>query len=371
MNPFYPKENPAKGTTAPLSFSRKINSRLLHLCSFFFLLLSFQWCQAQITQITEADIPMDFVSPFPKTISGQVFTFSPAANSSVFEIYANDIGTEGFGGLYAYDGSTNDGTEFSLSAPAGYSFDFNSFRYVSDRGPVHLDITITFTNNTTDVKSYTLTGDNTVKTFNSFTTAANDIKKIRFVADALVYYNDFSVTDVKSLPAMPVTWMSFTAASQANKVTLNWSTAVEQNAKEFIVQHSTDGRNWKAVGTVAATGTSSTIQAYSFVHSNLVNGANYYRLLQRDLDGRENYSKIIKADIYGSTKQLIVYPNPANGIVTIRLQQPSNVQVYNNLGLLVVQKQLAAGMHSLELGQFAKGVYVVKANNEALLIHVQ
>jgi hypothetical protein len=69
---------------------------------------------------------------------------------------------------------------------------------------------------------------------------------------------------------------------------------------------------------------------------------------------------------------LSIYPNPAvNRTLTLRLQKESSVQVYNSQGVLVLQKIMTAGEHSLFLGQLGKGVYTVKANDESSLIVVQ
>jgi hypothetical protein len=134
-------------------------------------------------------------------------------------------------------------------------------------------------------------------------------------------------------PTVPVTWLSFTAKEKEGAVQTNWSTAFEQNTKDFVVQHKAKEGNWNSVGMITAAGNSSTVQQYSFLHSFPVNGINYYRILQRDIDGRINYSKVLAVNISESRQSLYVYPNPATGgIINITLQRAAQVHIYNSLG---------------------------------------
>lgn len=331
------------------------------------LLLFCQLCQAQTTVLAPADIPPGNFGPFTKSISSQVFTFTPAVNNYVD--YFGDVGTEGFSGLYPFDTNTYDGTEFTLSSPNGYTFDFNSFQYISDRGNIALTVTLTFANNATDVKSYTLNGNSLVQTFSVFATAANDIKSIRFVSDQLVYYNNLGVTDVKPLSALPLTWLDFSATRRGNQADLRWRTAAEHNTKDFVVQHSTDGFRWKSIGNVVATGINEQEQVYSFLHLNPQTGVNYYRLLQRDADGQAHFSKVVSLDLNEINRQVRVYPNPAiNGVLTLQLQKAGTIQVYNSQGALVLEKTLPAGVHTLSLAAFGKGIYTVRADRQSTVI---
>lgn len=324
---------------------------------------------AAYTQIVPADLPAGGEGPFTKTIEGQVFTFTPSVNNWVG--YQNDIGSEGFGGLYAYDYDTPDGTEYTLSAPAGYSFDIRSFQYISDRGPVNLSVTLTYTDNSTDTKSYTLNGNSAVQTFAGFSPLANDVKSIRLVSDQLVYYNNLEMADVKAASTLPLSWLSFTAARRDIDIVLQWRTAAEEGTKDFVVQNSTDGRQWQNIGTVTAAGNSLREQAYSFVHRQPASTVNFYRLLQRDTDGRERYSKIIRIDLQEAGTVLSVYPNPVtNGAITLQLQGPAAVGIYNSLGVQVLQKSLPGGVSSLYLGPLPKGLYTLKSNDKSLQLVV-
>jgi hypothetical protein len=171
---------------------------------------------------------------------------------------------------------------------------------------------------------------------------------------------------------LPVTWLSFIASKQNNSVLLKWSTAIEQNTKDYKVQHSINGADWRDAGIVPAAGNSNTMQQYSFVDQHPVNSLNYYRLLQQDLDGKINYSKVVSLNFADAERMLKIYPNPVlNGNMTISLKQASTVWVYNTIGEKLIQKEFPAGEHLFNLSQLARGTYFMKVKEDAVLFVIQ
>jgi hypothetical protein len=183
-------------------------------------------------------------------------------------------------------------------------------------------------------------------------------------------FSPFSIMEGSS--TLPVSWLSFTAQKQNKAVVLNWSTATEQNTENFTVQHSVNGRDWKSVATKAAAGNSNTVQQYTYTHTTPIAAVNYYRLIQRDLDGKETFSKVVSMNWNGLNKQLSIYPNPVvNGRLHVQLEKAAMLQVFNNIGAVVLQKQLQAGVHSLSMETLAKGIYRIKAGDETIQFVIQ
>jgi Secretion system C-terminal sorting domain len=164
---------------------------------------------------------------------------------------------------------------------------------------------------------------------------------------------------------LPVTWLSFTAEKQGAGALLKWSTATEQNTKDFEVQHSTNTLSWTPLGTVAASGNSTITRQYSFTHNTPFKGGvyNYYRILQRDLDGKFSYSKIASLIYDEPGADVIVYPNPAKEAVTIYLAESKEVKLVNVTGATVWRGTLAAGRNQIPLSHLSKGVYWVVTEN--------
>jgi hypothetical protein len=164
---------------------------------------------------------------------------------------------------------------------------------------------------------------------------------------------------------LPVTWQSFTAEKQGAGALLKWSTASEQNTKDFEVQHSTNTLSWTPLGSVMAAGNSTTTRQYSFTHATPFKGNvyNYYRILQRDLDGKFSYSKIASLIYDEPGPDVFVYPNPATEVVTVYLAESQDVRLINVAGATVWRGTLSAGRNQIPLTHLAKGVYWVVAEN--------
>lgn len=109
---------------------------------------------------------------------------------------------------------------------------------------------------------------------------------------------------------LPVTWLSFTTRNIDNKsVHLAWATASELNAESFIIERSSNGKEYFPIGTKAASGNSSVRQDYTFTDTNPFIGRTYYRLRQVDYDGAFGYSEIRFIDLTGR-RAVHVFPNP-------------------------------------------------------------
>lgn len=170
--------------------------------------------------------------------------------------------------------------------------------------------------------------------------------------------------------SLPVSWISFTAQKQGEKVVLNWSTAAEEDAKDFVVEHSTDAIHWKQVGTVAAKNTAAA-NSYQYTHNFPDQTLNFYRLQQRDQNGRSAISKTVSVRFAGVARPLI-YANPiSNGILSVRMEQAGQVQLFTQQGQMVVNKQLGAGIQQINVAHLAKGVYMVKFNNLTASVIIQ
>ena len=174
-----------------------------------------------------------------------------------------------------------------------------------------------------------------------------------------------------STGSLPVSWVDFTAVRAGQSVALNWRTGSEQNTKDFVVQHSTGNGSWKNVGNVAAAGFSSSVRSYRFTHSQPVDGRNLYRLLQRDLDGKESLSKVVGV-VMPSATSVQVYPVPStNGTVFVKLPADQVVKVFSSTGVLMLVQPGKAGVQLLQLQSLPKGLYYLQAGKETVRVLLQ
>lgn len=183
-------------------------------------------------------------------------------------------------------------------------------------------------------------------------------------------FSPFAVVDEQF--TLPVTWLSFTAKKIETAVLLEWKTASEQNSLDFLVQHSTNGVSWTTIGNKNAGGFTSTISTYRFTHQTPANGNNYYRIVQRDADGKYSYSKVLQLYFDNYRNNLQILGNPVcNGILLVQIRQDDYLGVYTNDGRLLEQKLYAVGLHSIQVSQYSKGAYYLKSSNTTVRFIIQ
>jgi hypothetical protein len=173
--------------------------------------------------------------------------------------------------------------------------------------------------------------------------------------------------------SLPVTWETVSAEKQNGQSILRWSTASEQNTKDFVVQHSLNTTDWSSLTTVPAAGNSTTTRNYSYVHQNPLKGNNYnyYRILQRDIDDKFSYSKIVSIIFNEPGADLQVYPNPVQDQLTIFLAESQLVRLVNAAGATVWKGQLPAGRNTIPVHTYSKGVYVLTAGMQSQRVLIQ
>jgi hypothetical protein len=158
---------------------------------------------------------------------------------------------------------------------------------------------------------------------------------------------------------LPVSFLSFDGSRYNSSVKLNWVTAVEKNASQFMVQHSADGIHWETIGAVKATGNNAAKTEYSFIHTDPLPGANFYRLLQQDIDGASEFSRLIRI-YYGSDLSARAYPNPAVNEVTIHTgtNERGIITLFNLAGQAVKRTLITGYETRIDLPSLPAGTYM-------------
>lgn len=163
---------------------------------------------------------------------------------------------------------------------------------------------------------------------------------------------------------LPVTWLDFTANLRGENVLLSWQTAEELQSKEFIVQHSSNGNTWIDIAKLPAGGNSHSTNNYNYIHTAPVTGNNYYRIRQIDLDGKFSYSEVRQITMDRNNQLPIVTSNLVNdGRLQLRVYQSTDLSLYNAEGKLIWKKQFASGTHTINTGNYLKGIYFLKGVN--------
>jgi hypothetical protein len=124
-----------------------------------------------------------------------------------------------------------------------------------------------------------------------------------------------------SVITLPLELLSFKGSLKNNATLLQWETSNENNTSHFVVERSIDGQNFETIGTVTAGGNTSNAK-YSYTDWDADKQASsivYYRLKMVDKDAAFKQSQIISVFIKSEIQPVIVYPNPINDVINLRL----------------------------------------------------
>ncbi|HVE60494.1 MAG TPA: PQQ-dependent sugar dehydrogenase [Chitinophagaceae bacterium] len=166
---------------------------------------------------------------------------------------------------------------------------------------------------------------------------------------------------------LPVTLTDISVKKFTGYNQLQWTTSFEQSTARFIIEYSTDNRNYSRVGQVAASRNTNGSN-YNFRHEILTNHDVFYRLAIEDDDGKINYSPVVK--IFGTEDRTKISPTVIkDGVINLILNSPADkLQLVNSNGSKVFEKNLKniLGTSALTLPSLARGVYWVQiiSNNK-------
>ncbi len=172
--------------------------------------------------------------------------------------------------------------------------------------------------------------------------------------------------------ALAVELSSFTATRARSGIELNWKTETEQDNDYFMVEHATNGMDFRGLKTIAGAGTSQERNSYTYVHSTPMEGTNYYRLSMVDFAGKVTYSDVVVEKFYNFDTH--VYPQPAMANATIyidsAIEERSILSVYDMVGQLVatqdVNIQIGGNLIDLDCNRWTPGNYVITLEGKQL-----
>jgi hypothetical protein len=108
-------------------------------------------------------------------------------------------------------------------------------------------------------------------------------------------------------------------------VLLRWTTVTETNNARFEAERSSNGRTWSVIGSTKGNGTSTEAHTYTLYDNSPLNGMNFYRIKQYDVNGKASITDIKSLNMLRSRANAVsVFPNPAKGSnIQFSLQQYS------------------------------------------------
>ena len=170
--------------------------------------------------------------------------------------------------------------------------------------------------------------------------------------------------------ALPVTLLDFAVTENKGKNLLQWKTATEVNSNYFTVERSSNGTDYSAIGTVQASGFSTTEANYNFTDASPLDGVNYYRLIITDKDNSSAYSKVISISVKKNqslnivTAQLSSGKNNVTLTVSTAQTQKANLVLFDRQGRSVLNETilLQKGINTIDkkTPALSRGIYYIK-----------
>lgn len=181
------------------------------------------------------------------------------------------------------------------------------------------------------------------------------------------------ISVLKSGGVLPVSLLSFTGKVINKEVELKWTTSMETNNDRFDVLRSSDGINFKTLGTVKGKGTTTSKSNYSFIDPSPFQGMlNYYRLNQVDFDGNSYLSSIVSVKIENTSSLISIYPNPVKEVLNVKISdndQPVTLKIFSVNGQVQWNHKYAQSLSLIQVSvsKLPAGTYhlvIEKASGE-------
>ena len=188
-----------------------------------------------------------------------------------------------------------------------------------------------------------------------------------------LWFKEFTLAP--ALSTLPLDFTSFSAmlVNNTSKVALKWTTEAEKNVNHFVIERSTDGKNFTDAGIVFAVNNTTGTTSYSFNDNNATSYGNtlYYRVHSVDLDGTTKFTaiRIIRVAKQTETIAVLTYPNPVTN--ELRVTIPNNWQdkkvvyeVINTSGVSAHKMAATSSSQteSMDISKLSPGMYVVKVS---------
>lgn len=172
--------------------------------------------------------------------------------------------------------------------------------------------------------------------------------------------------------SLPVEWLTVDVVPLGDDLSVQWTTASEENTDYFVIEHSLDGQTFRPIDQVPAAGFSTNIQQYDWLHKNPGCGVHYYRIRQVDLDDRFEYSWVVSASIECTRLTLQIQPTLIQETCQLwfsePLGQPVRLQLIDVLGRVLRQQTIQPSTQALDLdlSDLPAGAYFLQLDHPEL-----
>lgn len=266
------------------------------------------------------------------------------------------------------------GQEFSVdvsiisSSATSFCNHLLSIDVVAEAGVMYaVQVTTTYSGGSRSSNTGIMTGTGSVQNVSSLASSsplpcANSISfAVRMIAfDPFIVYEEYQyIIRNGSELILPVNFIgSPQVEAESGGVRVDWTVAQQLNNEAFLVQHRVNGESFKTVSSLPGERNEEAQRSYSYFHAEPEEGHNYYRILQVDFDGVVTSSPIVQ--IKHEVHNLALFPNPASESISISLEHPSYIRIYDLTGGQWLNLALGTGINDIDISHLPPGVFVAK-----------
>lgn len=213
-----------------------------------------------------------------------------------------------------------------------------------------------------------------------YAVSARDLKKAFVFNNKIYYYQSIASNGGNVMWASDGTAAGTAIATPIPTGTYNWSfsAAALNDTLYYIDRNFTNNQLhvWKSLGDAASAqmlahpaGSNADAISYTTGWLGVVGGRVLYYAKHNTAIGYELYTlgevPSINVDEHKATSSINVYPNPATDVVRITLPERGNVSIYNATGMLLESITMNTN-HTLDISNYAQGIYIIKSNDEVV-----
>ena len=174
-----------------------------------------------------------------------------------------------------------------------------------------------------------------------------------------------------SCVVLSTSFVDVTARPANGVVNIGWTINGETNTTGYIVERSSDGVNFTAIGNMPYRPGRGAANAYQYSDNSAyaIGGDLFYRIRETETGGGSLFSRIVSVQLNAAPDKFTVFPNPAKNVVTVSFTmsapQAVDLRLFDQNGspLWERQFQAGAGLNNLQIdriGTLPDGIYLLQ-----------
>jgi len=167
---------------------------------------------------------------------------------------------------------------------------------------------------------------------------------------------------------LPNDYIRLTAHQEQQAARLDWQTGSTAGITGFQLEQSSDGRRFSLFRTLGKDEAKQQEGRYSYRHTGVMPGNNYYRVKANGIDGESRYSNIAVLNFSGQPGLTIV-PNPTTNQVSIQVKGytlPLHVRLTDMSGRVLQQHLIDRDGYTFSVAGLAPGLYLLSGKGFAV-----